>query len=127
MCRSIKNNSFCLNPEPLVSNTEQRNKLMCTTETSILILINLNCQTWLIVHIELRPQNAILNVRLSKIPGHFTKRSLPHKGGKWNMYLLPASMTSSEKEKGPELKISQMNAPHPSRYLAIYSFIVKFL
>lgn len=27
------------------------------------------------------------------------------------MYLLPASMTSNEKEQGPELKISQMDAP----------------
>lgn len=42
---------FDLNPGGLVGNTKhtKKNTLLCTTEMSIVILINLNCKAWLVV------------------------------------------------------------------------------
>lgn len=54
--RSLKQNIFVfyLSPEQLVDNKKNQ-RLISTTEISILIFINMNCKTWPIVDLELNP------------------------------------------------------------------------
>lgn len=98
---------------------KKKDRFICTTEISLLILINMNCKTWPIVDLELNPQNVYSMSKCPGIPDYLPKCTLPFaRRSKVESVFTASTMIPKEKEEGSELKISQMY--DPQMYLADY-------